>query len=222
MGYLVALGRLYVVAKDQAKARASFEKVMELDPNNQQAVFDLARLEAVQGSLDEAVKRLEALRQKNPTHLGLAMYLAGVYERQENWQKAKEVYEAVLVQRREVWTAANNLAFILADREPKPENLDRARNLMAPLLRDQGEVPEVVDTWAWIKYREGDYAKAKELLAGIQEKAGNNPAFNYHLGMVQLGLGDKAGARTLLEKALTPGQAFPGKAEAQKALVSLR
>ena len=219
--YLIALGRLYGAKKDYTRARAIFEQALEVDPNSQDAIFDLARLASTQGSVEEAIKRMEGLHKKNPDHAGFSLFLALLYEQASRQKESKAIYEEVLKKRPGIWIAANNLAFYLAEFEPSEANLSRARELLAPLLAKENTPAEVEDTWAWVLYRQGEYQKAREVLEGISASLGKNPAYNYHLGMIHLGLKNEALARRFLQEALTTGQEFPGRQEAEKALKAI-
>ncbi len=135
---------------------------------------------------------------------------------------AKAIYEEILEKNPENRLAANNLAFYYAQHAPSEENLEKAKSLVVPLLEEFIEVPEIVDTWAWIRYRQGDYNEAKDLLMRVEAKGKNIAAFNYHLGMVLYRLGEKSNAVKYLELALKGDDVFPGRNEAESTLNDLK
>ena len=203
------------------KAREAFNKALELNPNNQQAVLLLARLEAAEGSLEAAVKRVEESYAKNKKNIRLGMILATLYEYNKQSEKARGIYEQVLEMRPDVWIAANNLAYYLADKEPTKENLDRALELIEPLLEKHSDRLEIADTGAWVYYRMGNFLKAREILMKVMEEGQERPAFNYHMGMIHLGLGDKEAAKQYLQKAVDSAGDFPQKENARQELDKL-
>jgi tetratricopeptide (TPR) repeat protein len=67
--------------------------------------------------------------------------------------------------------------------------------------------PNTADTLAWAYYKKGIYGTARELLQDAEKTAPNNASIEYHMGMIESKLGDKAEAITHLKKAvsLAPG-----------------
>jgi tetratricopeptide (TPR) repeat protein len=221
-GYHVLLGRLYLLKKDDEMARRSYETALDLDPNHQEALLSLAHLEQSSGSLDEALAKYEKMREKNPDHLGVAMLIAALLEKKGEYQKAKALYEEVLEKDPDSTAAANNLAFYYAAHEPTTENLARAQALIEPLIQKHKDLPHIVDTAAWVYYRQGKYEKARDLLMQVEEKVSDIPSINYHLGMIYLQLGDKRKAEKHLRLALQSEEPFPEKEDAKDTLQSLK
>jgi predicted Zn-dependent protease len=81
--------------------------------------------------------------------------------------------------------------------------------------------PDFMDTTAWLYYRQGRLAKARDLLLSMEDKIGNRPVIQYHLGMIYLGLEQKAEAKAHLELAIRSKQDFPGRTEAERVLNDL-
>jgi len=77
-------------------------------------------------------------------------------------------------------------------------------------MKTYGKNYHFADTAAWIAYRQGRYAQARELLAGLDAQTLRNPAISYHLGMVYLALGNTAEARSYLNVAAASREPFPG------------
>ncbi len=220
--YHQLLGSLQAVDKKFDLARKSFEKSLQINPDNFQVMLNLVRIEITEGSLDTAITRTKALREKSPDNLGIAIFLAALYEQTERYKMAKVIYEEILKTNPENKPTANNLAFYYAQHEPSEENLEKAKSLVGPLLEEFIEVPEIVDTWAWIRYRQGDYNEAKDLLMRVEAKAKDIAVLNYHLGMVFHRLGEKSNAVKYLELALKGDDVFPGRNEAESTLNDLK
>ena len=70
---LVTLGEVYALKGDDAQARATFQKIIDLEPKNPQGYFQMARLALKTKKTDEALKYADQALQANPDFLpGLA------------------------------------------------------------------------------------------------------------------------------------------------------
>jgi predicted Zn-dependent protease len=115
----------------------------------------------------------------------------------------------------------NNLAYLLAEYQPTPENLARAQKIATEILDNNPEDPRLLDTVGWIYCRQKNYAEAKKYLGKAVDKAPEHPVLQYHLGFCVAKMGDTAAARTALEKALAAKDSFPEREAAEKLLQSL-
>ena len=219
--FYVLLGRIYAIGKNFPKARQSFEEAFKIDPDNENALFNLAQLEQSQGSINEALEYYEKIRAKNPDNSFISLMIAMLLETKGETEKAREIYEQVLVTNPENVIAVNNLAFYLAEHEPTPENLARAEALILPLRAKAKGNLSLTDTIAWIYYRKGEYEKARDLLITSQEDDITIPAVNYHLGMIFSRLDEKELAKKYLQVALETQSAFPGREDAELELKKL-
>ena len=59
-------------------------------------------------------------------------------------------------------------------------------------------------------------------MTGVEEKIKNVPVINYHLGMIYLKLGEDKEAGRYLQMSVSGKQKFPGRKEAEKALMLLK
>ncbi|MEA2108938.1 MAG: tetratricopeptide repeat protein [Pseudomonadota bacterium] len=219
--YQVLLARFYIISNQLNKARQHLQTALALDPENQPAIFALARLEQLEGSLEAAIARYEGLRKKNPNHPGLAMITASLYEKQGKPEKAGAIYRQVLTKNPQSMVAANNLAFYYAEYDPTPENLQEALELIAPLIERYAREPVVVDSAAWVYYKLGEYARARDLLLGVKDKLDKIPIGQYHLGMAFLKLNDSEQAKEWLAKSVSSKEEFSGREHALKLLKTL-
>lgn len=74
-------GRVLVLKKDSAGARASFEKALKLDPRYYPAVASLAALDLVENKPDAARARFEAYLKDDPKHVGALVGLSSLMNR---------------------------------------------------------------------------------------------------------------------------------------------
>jgi tetratricopeptide (TPR) repeat protein len=96
--------------------------------------------------------------------------------------EARKGYEELLEKNPRFAPAANNLAFMLAE---KDEDLPRAF-LLAQAARDAApDDPQVADTLGWVLFKQRAYPRAEAILKEAAEKMPDNAEVFYHLGMAQ-------------------------------------
>jgi Tfp pilus assembly protein PilF len=147
--------------------------------------------------------------------------LATVYERQQKFDKAVDLYSSLLARNLFTSLARNNLAYLLAEHQPTADNLARAQKLSSETLEEHPEEPSFLDTMGWILGKQGKYAEAKTYLEKAMEQAPGQPAMLYHLAWCEAKLGETAAARAALQKALESKTKFMERDAAQKLLDSL-
>jgi predicted Zn-dependent protease len=118
--------------------------------------------------------------------------------------------------------AANNLAFYYAEYDPSEENLAKAERLILPLMQKHKDAPNMIDTAAWVYFRQGKYEKARDLLTAAEGTAKESPVISFHLGMIYHRLGKDDEAREYLQNALESEEAFAGRKEAEATLKGLK
>ncbi|MGB5896244.1 MAG: tetratricopeptide repeat protein, partial [Ignavibacteriaceae bacterium] len=85
----------------------------------------------------------------------------------------------------------------------------------------RSEEPAVLDTLGWIYYQMGDVNPALDLIEKALAGDPENPALNYHMGMVLYKTGRTDEAREKLGRALEGGESFPWREEAEKVMKKL-
>jgi tetratricopeptide (TPR) repeat protein len=215
------LGEVYLSQNQPDAAVAPLEAAMTLDPNDVKA---LALLVRAYNAMPDKTKLLAELQKKAQDPQAPAFYaltLAQIYEQQRQGDKAIAVYKTLLARPLPPMVVKNNLAYLMAQYEPTPENLAQAQKMVADVLADHPEDPRLLDTTGWIYCRQKNYTEAQKYLEKAVAKAPNHPVLGYHLGYCAAQAGDKALARTALEKSLAFKGDFPEREEAQKLLDSL-
>ena len=133
-----------------------------------------------------------------PDHAPAYALIGTIYDRLKDYDKAKANYEKALRINPKLAAAANNLAWLYAD---KGENMDTALTLAQTAREQMPQDPNVADTLGWVYYKRNTYLKAISYLKEAAEKSPNNPIVQYHLGMAYHKNGDKEAAK----KNLTTG-----------------
>jgi tetratricopeptide (TPR) repeat protein len=85
---LIALGDVYGLKGDSAQARATFQKIIALEPKNPQGYYQLAQLSVETKKLDEALKYAHQALQQQPDFLPALQLIVGVYLKQKHPEKA--------------------------------------------------------------------------------------------------------------------------------------
>jgi tetratricopeptide (TPR) repeat protein len=133
--------------------------------------------------------------------------------------EAQARYEKVMAMDPKAAIAANNLAWMYAERGG---NLDVALQLAQTAKGQLADRPEVNDTLGWVYYKKGLAELAIAPLRESVDKAPKVAAYQYHLGLAYAKNGNKADARKALELALSLDPKFDGAADAQRVLAGLK
>jgi tetratricopeptide (TPR) repeat protein len=206
---------------DLAGARRAFLAAKGADPHSVEADFQLARLDANEGKMDEARRRFVALAEQPGYQLSAQVWLASIADRAQNHAEAAEGYRRVLAMNPQNLIALNNLAYLLATHtdqlDEALQNAQRAREL-APANAD------VEGTLGWVLYRKGMYDSALRYLKEASRNDGVTTSESaairkYHLGMAYLKTGDRELGLRTLASALQINSKLP---EAETARLLLR
>jgi len=215
------LGELLLVQKQPQAAIAPLEEALKLNPRQVSALRLLALAYLQMPNPDKGLQELEAKVEDPKASPILALVLATVYERQQKFDKAIILYNSLLARNLFTSLARNNLAYLMAEHQPTPENLARAHKLSSETLEDHPEEPSFLDTMGWILCKQGNYAQAKTNFEKALEFAPKQPAMLYHLAWCEAKLGETAAARATVKKALASQTRFMERDAAQKLLDSL-
>src|SRR4029077_9133391 len=105
----------------------------------------------------QAITELETLLKKNPSNAVALMIDATVYDKMNEYQKARDAYEKLLALKPDSVSALNNLAYLYAEHL---NQLDRGYELAEKARTLEQNAAEIADTLGWILYRRGDYQQA--------------------------------------------------------------
>ena len=131
---------------------------------------------------------------------------------------AQKRYEDIIARDSRAAVAANNLAWLYAQRGG---NLDVALELARTAKQQLPQQAEVSDTLGWIYYKKNLVSLA---VTSLEECAGKDPkngTYAYHLGLAYAKNGDTRRARTQLERALKLNLADDLSVDARRVLSSL-
>jgi tetratricopeptide (TPR) repeat protein len=191
--------RLRLAARDVAGAETALLHAIDLDPRDATAYTLLAKIYQQTGRLPGALALARVATAHSPRDPEALLVAAVVKDATGDPDGAREAYEQVLALDPRCLTALNNLACL---QEAYYHNLDLALELAQRARQAAVNSPAIADTLGWILYQKGYYNRALgpalEAAAGLP---GSGPT-QYHLGLTRYMLGDEAGARAALERAL--------------------
>jgi putative PEP-CTERM system TPR-repeat lipoprotein len=208
-------GDVYMAARQFPQAAAAYEAAFRHAPSALLAVR-LAQAKAAAGRPDAAAALLRDWMSKHPGDLGVAQILAGYDIAAHRFAEARQELEQVVAKAPQDAIALNNLAWLYQQAgDPRARALAERAYLLAPNLT------QTADTLGWILVRQGEAAKALDLLRRASAGAPANPAVQYHLAVALNDTGHPAEARKLLASVVKSPAKFDDKGAAEKLLATL-
>jgi tetratricopeptide (TPR) repeat protein len=222
-----------LVAKKQIpQAEAELMKVVQAHPRRVGPLLMMARFYVRDKRYDQAIEQYQKALKLNPSSADVHFLLAAVYTLKDDTENAIKSYEAGLKIRPDAAVAANDLAYLYAQRKTR---LDDALRLAEKANRAAKEShPAVLDTVGFVHYQREDYDKALKYLTLARDKMQQakmppNPTILYHLAMAYEKKGSRKEATEILEEALKVGAQvkqqggeFKEEKEAEKLLSELK
>jgi tetratricopeptide (TPR) repeat protein len=155
----VMLGRLHHVSRDSVEAEKAFNEALKAEPDNEDALYNLAMLYSDLGDTKRAVEKLKAAADKNPNERMLAS-LASFYEQLRDFKSAAQSL------RRALELAPDNPRLLrgLAEDLLRSDQLDEALRLYQQLARDNPRDAQLRLRISQVYRFQRDFAKAREEL----------------------------------------------------------
>ena len=193
------LGTVHARAGRIDEAEQAFRQEIEIEPRQIASYVALARLLYKYDRLNDALDEVEDALSIN-ANIPSALMLSGMfYELRGDLSQALERYEQVLALSPNFVPAANNAAYLYAE---KFGDLDRGF-ILAQRARDIAPGDgNLADTLGWIAYRRGETVWALILIHEAAEALPDHAVVRYHLGMAQLAMGKEQDAADSLRRAL--------------------
>jgi Flp pilus assembly protein TadD len=141
-----------------------------------------------------------------------------LYEQEGRQDEARKMYEKVLSYDSRAAVAANNLAWMMAERN---ENLDLALKYAQTAKAVLPDAAPISDTLAWVYYKKDLAPLAVEPLQHAISRDPKNATYHYRLGLVYLKTGDSAKAKQAFQQSLAISPSFPQAADAKARLAAL-
>ena len=209
-------GQVLQATGDLPGAEKAFLKATELAPQWPDAYRGLAEVFLRQGKLDEAIARFETAYQQQAS-LPIRMQLAMLYDFAGRPDDAIRVYRELLKEASQAPSLLNNLAYLFAEHRTDKDTLAEASKLAAQALAQEPENPSLLDTAAWVAYKQGDYEAAWKYAQDSLVRAPEAGVHNLHAAIILDARGEKEQALDYLNKALA-AQMDPKSKERAEAL----
>lgn len=166
-----------------------------------------------------AQSQVEAILKSAPDYVPALMVKAAIAEQKPDLATAEQTYEGVLKQYPDFTPAQRQLAILYA----KDPSNDAKAYPLAVKARDAfpGD-PEVARALGMIVYRQGDYARAANLLQESARQKSGDAELMYYLGMAQYHLKNRVESKAALQKALDLNLSGAPAVEAKRVLAELK
>ena len=199
---------------DMDRAIMENDKALKINERWVPAYRNLIGLHLMQGDVAAAEQAADGALEVMPDDSDLRMLRATVYERQNRFDEAIDIYKKELERNPGLDVAVNNYAALVADhrQEQSGPALELARRFR------NSENPIFLDTLGWLLYRTGDLEAAVEVLEEAVAGAQQVPQLRYHLGMVYFELDRLDVAKRELQAAVAATQPYTGLDTARETL----
>ncbi len=215
----IMLAKVYLANNELQQAEKLLKNIIESKSGIEEPYLLLSNIYQSKKDLSATKSILAKGVLSNKSSLKIAIKLAGIYEREESYNEAINVYKEINGVNPDNLLIVNNLTSLLSDYGNGKDDLVLAKKLSVKLKEKNQSVFQ--DTLGWIHYKLGDAKEAIQYLSKATEKSPDINVFNYHLGMAYILSGDKAQAKVFLEKSLADKKSFKERAAAEKALKKL-
>ena len=213
------LGELRLAAHDAAGAVRELTRCVGLAPNWWLPYHDLGAAQLASGDPAGAGRTYERGVASTRMETPLVVDAASLDEQQGRVDEAIRLYEAFHMEFPGIVIGVNNLAMLLVTYKKDRSSIESARDLTSRFMSSTN--PDLLDTAGWVRLKSGDPAQALPPLEEAAHLAPQSRVIQYHLGMAELALGQRAQARASLESALAGSARFEGSQEAHAALARL-
>jgi tetratricopeptide (TPR) repeat protein len=218
-GVKISLAAVAIVDKQFGKAEEIYTKLLEKNPKSGDYHAMLGQMyetrwqankEAGDGDLRKAIELYRKAVGLTPENPGLLVKLGQALEIIDQMPEARVYYEKVLRLEPGNVIALNNVAYFKAE---EGSDLDGALTMAQKAKQQAPNSPEVADTLGWIYIKKNLPDEALRIFQDLVKKSPENAIFRMHLAQAMFQKGDRAGARTELNKAL---QSKPSKVTEQQ------
>lgn len=213
------LGELYLEQRNVPLATDALTHVITLAPKWWVGYRNLALAKLAAQDTAGAIATYESGIKVAAADPKLVSELALLYESNGRADDAIKLFDTLNRQNPRAEGIANNLAMLLVTYKNDRASLDRARDLTTGFASSSDG--RLLDTNGWVHFKRAEYTDALAVLQRAIDRTPDAKEIRYHLGMVELSLGQTDRARSDLETAVSGSAKFVGSDEARTILASL-
>ena len=190
----------------------AYTRAHEIAPNSS----NVLKLDAAERSLGRATDRLSKWLSEHPDDLQVRLVHASYLQQKGSGSDAIPEYEQMLKAQGKNPVVLNNLAWLYHEAEDK-RALDLARRAheLAP------QRPEILDTYGWILFSQGQHEQGLGFLKKASEIAPDNPDIAYHVASALSASGQSGAARKTLLAILSTHKKFSMRKQAESLLAKI-
>ena len=192
---LTVAARTYAATGDLVVAEQYLRRAIEAESAYLPAYVSLGQLYLAQQKLTAGREEFELLAKRSPKSVGAHTMIGIILQAEGRVDEARERFERVMQLDPEAAVAANNLAWIYAD---KGGNLDLALQLAQTAQKHLPDSAEVNDTLGFVLYKKDLAAQAISSFKLSTEQSPRNALYHYHLGLAYASAGNTASSRRSL------------------------
>ncbi len=195
------LGKALMAKARFSEAEAALSRAAQLAPEWPEPYKALAQMYLHQKKISKAIGQVERMYKKTKS-LPVGLNLASLYEYNGQYLKAVNIYKELLEKHKKSPVLLNNLAYLYAEHFTEKEKLEQAADMAMQALALKPDAPNLLDTVAWIAYKQGRLNVAWNYLEDALDKGGQSAVIELHTAIVAWDLGKKDLAREHLQKAI--------------------
>jgi tetratricopeptide (TPR) repeat protein len=148
---------------------------------------------------ESAITKADSMSTKPEEKIYSAFVAGSIYERQDKFDQAEQMFRRVLDQDPDNAVALNYLGYMLADRGVR---LEEALGYVKRAVQLDPQNGAYLDSLGWAYFKLGDYVLAEENLTKAAERTGDDPTILDHLGDLYMKTDRLKMAATYWERAL--------------------
>lgn len=209
-------GWLRSLNKDFAGSAAAYERAVEKAPRGDWIV-SMARAYWLAGDSQRAISRLQEWIDGHPYDIDARYALGSMLFAKQRKQDAAAVYRSILEMDKEQVVALNNLGSLLRESDPSA-----ALSYATRAYQLEPDLMEVRDTYAALLLDHGRGEQALRVLKSLAGDPKASPSVRLHLAQAYAETGNKAAARTELERLIAQEGTFSEREQALKMLSGLK
>jgi tetratricopeptide (TPR) repeat protein len=207
-----------------ADAEAATQTALQLAGSSNRAdkarlFLEMVALAANPSPTPAAAARIEQVLQSDPNYVPALHALASISEQKTDVRTARQTYEKVLGIYPDFTPAKRSLAILYAE---DPSDEKKALGLALKAREAFPDDSEVAKALGILVFRQGDFARAANLLGESAGKRKEDAVLQYYLGMAQYRLKKRAESKEALQRALDLNLKADLATEARRTLAELK